>query len=222
MLNWRTIFSRYPGQFRTILYFACLGLGYIMVEVSLIAKFVLPLGNPTVSASILITGMLVFSGLGSLASERFMERAKTVMPLIFIAIGAMLIAYGWLLDPALNAIGSLPYALRLVCCFVLIAPPAFLMGFPMSTAMTLRAPASLEPRIAASPTPPQPKTATVSPREMPPVYMAAPSPAMTPHPMRPATSGGALGSTRTACPASTSVSSANAPMPSAALNAVPS
>ncbi len=136
LLGWRTIFSRYPGQFRTILYFACLGLGYIMVEVSLIAKFVLPLGNPTVSASILITGMLVFSGLGSLTSERFMARAKIVMPGIFIAIGLLLIGYGFLIDPVLNAIGSLPYALRLVCCFLLIAPPAFLMGFPMSTAMT--------------------------------------------------------------------------------------
>jgi hypothetical protein len=136
LLGWRTIFSRYPGQLRTILYFACLGLGYIMVEVSLIAKFVLPLGNPTVSASILITGMLVFSGLGSLTSERFMERAKVVMPGIFVAIGLLLIGYGFLIDPVLNAIGSLPYALRLVCCFLLIAPPAFLMGFPMSTAMT--------------------------------------------------------------------------------------
>src|SRR5262249_1790488 len=87
VLGWRTIFSHYPGRFRTILYFACLGLGYIMVEVSLIAKFVLPLGNPTVSASILITGMLVFSGLGSLASEYFLERARRVMPLIFLAIG---------------------------------------------------------------------------------------------------------------------------------------
>ncbi len=136
VLSWRTIFSRYPGRFRTILYFACLGLGYIMVEVSLIAKFVLPLGNPTVSASILITGMLVFSGLGSLTSERFLQRAKVVMPIIFVAIGLLLIAYGFLIDPILNAIGSLPYALRLVCCFLLIAPPAFLMGFPMSTAMT--------------------------------------------------------------------------------------
>jgi hypothetical protein len=135
-VGWRTIFSRVPGQLRIILYFACLGLGYIMVEVSLIAKFVLPLGNPTVSASILITGMLVFSGLGSLLSERFMERAKIVMPGIFVAIGLLLIAYGFLIDPVLNAIGSLPYALRLVCCFFLIAPPAFLMGFPMSTAMT--------------------------------------------------------------------------------------
>jgi|GEM_PF-209319 len=136
VLSWRTIFSRYPGRFRTILYFACLGLGYIMVEVALIAKFVLPLGNPTVSASILITGMLVFSGLGSLASERFMERARRTMPVIFVAIGLLLIGYGLMIDPILNAIGSLPYAMRLVCCFALIAPPAFLMGFPMSTAMT--------------------------------------------------------------------------------------
>ncbi|HEX6832364.1 MAG TPA: hypothetical protein VF132_02420, partial [Rudaea sp.] len=136
VVGWRTIFSRYPGQFRTILYFACLGLGYIMVEVSLIAKFVLPLGNPTVSASILITGMLVFSGLGSLASERVLDRARGVMPWIFLAIGLLLIGYGFAIDPILNAIGRLPYAMRLLCCFLLIAPPAFLMGFPMSTAMT--------------------------------------------------------------------------------------
>ncbi len=136
VLSWRTIFSRYPGRLRTILYFACLGIGYIMVEVALIAKFVLPLGNATVSASILITGMLVFSGLGSLASERFMDRARRTMPVIFVAIGLLLIGYGLVIDPVLDAIGSLPYALRLVCCFLLIAPPAFLMGFPMSTAMT--------------------------------------------------------------------------------------
>jgi predicted membrane-bound spermidine synthase len=136
LVGWRTIFARVPGQLRVISYFACLGLGYIMVEVALIAKFVLPLGNPTVSASILITGMLVFSGLGSLTAEYFMAHARRVMPVIFLLIGALLIGYGFLLDPVLNAIGSLPYLLRLVCCFLLIAPPAFLMGFPMSTAMT--------------------------------------------------------------------------------------
>ena len=36
----------------------------------------------------------------------------------------------------LDLIGTLPYALRLVFCFALIFPPAFLMGFPMPTAMT--------------------------------------------------------------------------------------
>jgi SAM-dependent methyltransferase len=135
IFGWRTIFSRNPGKFRTIVYFACLGAGYIMVEVGLISEFVLALSNATLSAAILITGMLVFSGLGSFVSERFLDRARTVMPNIFVAIGAMLIAYGLLLDHALDWIGTFPYAVRMLFCFALIFPPAFLMGFPMPTAM---------------------------------------------------------------------------------------
>jgi hypothetical protein len=134
--GWKAIFRRNPGKFRTIVYFGCLGLGYITVEVGLIAKFVLALSNPTVSASVLITGMLVFSGLGSLTSERLLPRARTIMPAIFILIAGLLIGYGFVLDRALDWIGTYPYALRLLFCFGLIAPPAFLMGFPMATAMT--------------------------------------------------------------------------------------
>ena len=92
----------------------------------------------------------------------------------------------------------------------------------MSTAMIVRAPASAAPWIAASPTPPQPNTATVSPRCTFPVYIAAPSPAITPHPMRPAASGLALGSIGTHCVAATSVFSAKAPMPSAGDRSTPS
>ena len=33
-------------------------------------------------------------------------------------------------------IGTLPYGWRLLICFLTVAPPAFLMGFPMPTAMT--------------------------------------------------------------------------------------
>jgi hypothetical protein len=136
IFGWRSIFSHNPGKFRTIVYFACLGAGYIMVEVGLISYFMLALSNAIVSASVLITGMLVFSGLGALASEKFLDRARKVMPQIFIAIGVLLIGYGLLLDRVLDLIGTLPYLLRLLCCFALIFPPAFLMGFPMPTAMT--------------------------------------------------------------------------------------
>jgi hypothetical protein len=136
VFGWRTVFSRNPGKLRTIIYFACLGAGYIMVEVGLISDFMLALSSATVSASVLITGMLVFSGLGAFVSERYLERARQVMPRVFIAIGALLIGYGLFLDRVLDLIGTLPYGLRLVCCFGLIFPPAFLMGFPMPMAMT--------------------------------------------------------------------------------------
>jgi hypothetical protein len=136
LFGWRSIFSRNPGKLRTIVYFACLCAGYIMVEVGLIAKFMPVLGDAIVSASVLITGMLVFSGLGSLVSERHLDRAREVMPRIFLAIGALLVGYGLALDGMLEWIGTLPYALRLVFCFALILPPAFLMGFPMPVAMS--------------------------------------------------------------------------------------
>jgi spermidine synthase len=134
--GWRTIFSRSRGKALTVLYFACLGAGYIMVEVGLIAHFVMALGNPTISASVLITGMLVFSGLGALTSERALPHMRTVMPVLFVAVGALLILYGLFLEHALDAIGAIVYPARLVICFILIAPPAFLMGFPMPVAMT--------------------------------------------------------------------------------------
>ena len=92
----------------------------------------------------------------------------------------------------------------------------------MSTAMIVVAPASSAPAIAASPTPPQPNTATLSPRFTAPVLIAAPTPAMTPQPSRPAAVGGAAGSTLVHWPECTSVFSANAPMPSAGDSSVPS
>ena len=134
--GWRAIFSRSRGKALTVLYFACLGAGYIMVEVGLIAHFVMALGNPTISASVLITGMLVFSGLGALTSERALPHMRTVMPVLFVAVGAILMLYGLFLGHALDAIGAIPYPARLVTCFLLIAPPAFLMGLPMPIAMT--------------------------------------------------------------------------------------
>ena len=134
--GWRSIFSRSRGKLLTVIYFACLGAGYIMVEVGLIAHFVMALGNPTISAAVLITGMLVFSGLGALTSERALPHMRMVMPVLFVVVAALLTLYGMFLGGALDAIGALPYAARLLCSFVLIAPPAFLMGFPMPVAMT--------------------------------------------------------------------------------------
>src|SRR5262249_62161441 len=96
--GWRTIFSRYPGKFGTLVYFLCLGLGYIIVEVGMISHFILALSNATVSASVLITGMLVFSGIGSFVSERYLDRSRTVMPRVFLAIFALLTRYAFGID----------------------------------------------------------------------------------------------------------------------------
>src|SRR5262249_17705155 len=135
--GWKTIFSRVPGKLGIFTYYFCLGTGYIIVEVGLISKFTVALGNPAISASVLITGMLFFTGLGSLFTTRFLDRCRTLMPKIFLAIAALLTAGALFFDPILQAIGSWPYVLRIVACLALVAPPAFLMGFPFATGMAM-------------------------------------------------------------------------------------
>jgi spermidine synthase len=135
--GWKTIFARQPGKLGIIAYFMCLGLGYIIVEVGLISKFMLALTNPTISASVLITGMLLFSGMGSLFSGRFLDRCTRTLPPMLIGVGALLVIGAFAVDPILNAIGEWPYFLRIVACLVLLFPLAFLMGFPFATGMAM-------------------------------------------------------------------------------------
>jgi hypothetical protein len=125
-----------PGGIRIVLYFACLGAGYIAVEVGLASKFVLALGNYTISAAVVITSMLVFSGIGSLLSQRWCDRARLVLPRVLGAIGLMLLAEAACLDRALDWVGTLSSLWRPLCCAGLILPPALLMGLPMPLAMT--------------------------------------------------------------------------------------
>ena len=64
------------------------------------------------------------------------------------------------------------------------------LGFELIDRDDLRAPAIRAPWIAARPTPPHPKTATVEPGSIRAVLSTAPTPVVTPHPMSAARSSG--------------------------------
>ena len=138
--GWRTIFGPQRGKLGLLVYFLCLGFGYIAVEVGMIGKFLVALGSPTVSASVLITGMLLFSGLGALMSGRLLAHCRRVMPAVFVAIAALLVLAALFYGDALQEIGQWPdYPLRVLACLGLLAPAAFLMGLPFPTAMAMLA-----------------------------------------------------------------------------------
>jgi spermidine synthase len=136
VFGWRMFFAKHRGKLGVILYFLCLGLGYIVIEIALIGKFVLYLGNPTVSVTVLITGMLVFSGIGSLVSEKFVGRAKTAIIAVCLAIFAIIISYVLFMDHLFGFVSMLPFAARIIFCLAALFPLAFLMGFPFSLGMS--------------------------------------------------------------------------------------
>ena len=117
-------------------YFIAVGLGYILVEITLIQRFVLFLGHPTYALTVVIFLMLLASGAGSLACRRWTPSPGTLRPvLLIIVIGV--IAYLGLLPIILKSLVGLPFAVKLVMSGVLIVPLGFVMGMPFPTGLRL-------------------------------------------------------------------------------------
>ncbi len=113
-----------------ILYFSALGLGYIMIEICLIQKFTLFLGQPVYTMLTVISTMLIFSGIGSLFSDKVLKLFKNNVKILFIVI-AVLIATVALLNPLLfDVFARAGIALRVAISAFVIAMPSFFMGIP--------------------------------------------------------------------------------------------
>jgi spermidine synthase len=117
-----------PYKFRTALYFASLGLGFMFIEVVLIQMFTLFLGYPTYSLSVTLFGMLVSSGIGSLLSERYSaNRGRSLVALLGILV-ALVLFYQLALPLIIERFIGGPLALRIGLVALLIAPMGVCLG----------------------------------------------------------------------------------------------
>ncbi len=123
-----------------VLYFAALGIGYMLVEVTLVQKFVLFLGFPTRALDVILFTLLLSTGIGSLASK-FLNtgnRPKSVI-LACLSIVSISIVYYFALNTLLAYLLPLDGTVRSVVAAVLIFPLGFFMGIPFPTAISLLA-----------------------------------------------------------------------------------
>ncbi len=119
---------------RPLLYFLFVGLGYILIEIALIQRFVLFLGHPTYALTVVVFLMLLVSGLGSWrsgAKEIGMARLWQIL-LAVIAWDLLLLV---LMPRIFGATIGAPFAAKLVLSALMIAPGAFFMGMPFPTGL---------------------------------------------------------------------------------------
>jgi hypothetical protein len=133
--------DRLLGQ--TIAYFSLLGVGYLFVELALIEKFSFLLESSTTSFGVVLSTMLVSSGLGSWDSYRLRQTPRRGVARLapVLAAGLALLAFG--LDPLEASLMGAALALRLLLAVAVTAPLAFLLGrfFPLGNAsVAARAP----------------------------------------------------------------------------------
>jgi hypothetical protein len=109
------------------IFVAVTGFAYMMVQIVLIQKFQLFIGSPTYGVIVVLGGMLLFSGIGSLASH-YMSK-KTVLILTGL-IPVFLIAKIFWLDEILASLSYLDLNGKLIASALLIFPLMFLIGLP--------------------------------------------------------------------------------------------
>jgi spermidine synthase len=117
-----------------LLYFVGVGLGYILVEIAFIQRFVLFLGHPTYALTVVVFLLLLSSGAGSLASRKWVAQTQRAWhPLIFI-VGALML-YVFVLPGLLNVLVGLPFWAKLPVSAALLVPLGFAMGMPFPTGL---------------------------------------------------------------------------------------
>ena len=122
-----------------LLYFVSIGLGYIMVEIALIQRFVLFLGHPIYALTVVVFLMLLFSGIGSLASRKWLPDPRRVW-LAALIIGALVVAYVVALPLLLPRFLGIVFPLKLLASLLLLAPLGLVMGIPFPTGLRAIAP----------------------------------------------------------------------------------
>ena len=120
---------------RPVVYFACLGLGFLFIEIAMIERASLFLNDRTAAFAIVLTAMLVFSGVGSLLAERAGPAGIALSTGIAVLWCAA--AYAGLL-PAMLATLDWPWAVRAALVVLALAPVSIALGmpFPLGLART--------------------------------------------------------------------------------------
>ncbi len=122
--------TRSGGRLATVVYFLLLGVTYMLLEMVLIAKFTHFLGDPILSAGGVVSAFLMFTGLGSIFSRRFFSHPLRVIGVAVLGIAAITLVYTFTLDSVFFLGCSWPIAVRFGVAVLVVAPLAFLMGWP--------------------------------------------------------------------------------------------
>ena len=127
-------------RFRVFAYFTAIGLAFLFIELSFIEMLTLVIGQPLYAVAVTLSVFLVFSGLGSLTVQWFVESRGhdpgvllrwSVLSILVVTL-VYVLSHGWLIEHLM----ALPTALRILMAILLSIPIAFVMGMPFPLGLT--------------------------------------------------------------------------------------
>jgi spermidine synthase len=132
----RARFEQKPGTLPTLLFFTMIGLGFIMIEVPLMQRFVLYLGHPIYAITTILFSILLFSGVGSYLT-RFMEPGTSLgwLKRSIPALLVLTLVYNLGLEKVFALTQNQSQAAKVALSMLLLLPLGLLMGMPFPAMM---------------------------------------------------------------------------------------
>ena len=116
-------------------YFMLIGIGFMLIEIGLLQRFSVFLGHPIYSLSIVLSSLILSTGLGSLASDYLRLENKRMFALWAIATGGYVLSQVFWVPSLLLSLDSGSLWLRGLISVAIILPAGALMGFGFPTGM---------------------------------------------------------------------------------------
>ena len=126
-------------------YFGCIGMGFMLVEISQMQRLIVFLGHPTYALSVVLFSLLTFSGLGSLSTNSIMTRRQSTRRLGLLLLS--LIGFGGATPAIVARFASAATPTRILLSVLILAPIGFLMGmaFPIGMKVAENRPTAITP-----------------------------------------------------------------------------
>jgi hypothetical protein len=128
----------HPSMVNLLVYFACIGLAFIAVEIMLIQKLMVFLGGPVYSMGVTLFSLLVFCGLGSFMARRLTrENLRRSGTIILLGVAILIVMTLWFLNHVVPNLMGLSHPLRCLVAVISLMPVGLLMGMPFPTGIRM-------------------------------------------------------------------------------------
>ena len=120
-------------RWRLLVYFAALGLGFMVVEISMIQRFSLLLGYPTLSLSVSLFTLLIATALGARWSAWVQVDVRRRLVITVVAMWATTLTYLLISDTVTDRVLAWSQAGRIALVFVMLFPIGVMLGMFLPT-----------------------------------------------------------------------------------------
>jgi hypothetical protein len=137
LIVWSREDAAAPGRWFCLAYFATVGFGFILIEIAMLQRFTLFLGQPVYTLAAVLASLLVFTGVGSALADRWAQRPREAL-LRAIPILLLVLALTAVVSPLVFRLAlPLPLPSRVVIAVFLVAPLGIVLGVPFPLGLRL-------------------------------------------------------------------------------------